>query len=170
MTEPKNNVLEAYKMVIDYNKIVISLASTILAGQIAFLVFQQTPFIWTNYLSSLFLVGTIILALIGFGKSILTVKTEISNKKAILFTNLSVYTLILGIVLIGFIQPKKEQSLDKILKDISATTSPLEKGLTPQNCTKITFSNDTYIFDYSDNNEKTTVIYSTKKNKILSVE
>ncbi|MCH7408953.1 hypothetical protein MM239_06075 [Belliella sp. DSM 111904] len=170
MTEPKNNVLEAYKMVIDYNKVVISLASTILAGQIAFLVFQETPFIWTNYFSSLFLVITIILSLIGFGKSILTIKTEISNAKAILFTNLSVCAMILGIALIGAIQPEQEQSLDKILKDISTTTSSLEKGLTPQNCMKIIFSKDIYTIDYSDFKGKTKVIYSTRKNKIVSIE
>jgi len=162
------SVVEAYKMVIDYNKVIISLASTILAAQLAFLVLQQTDFNLLNYASSLVLVLAITLSFFGFGRAIQVVKTACSDPKAIDFTNASTIVLIVGILLIGLIQPTKEQSIDAMLENIESNTSSLGK-LNPENCTQIEMNGDHYRLHYQSPKSDIEVVYSIQDQRILSI-
>ena len=165
----QNNIVEAYKQVIDYNKVILSLASTILAGQLGYLVYRGDSFEITDYSSATVLVITLVLSLLGFGKSIRAIKRGHSEIKGILFTNLSAYSLIIGILLIGVIKNDKVESLDAMLENISNSTLSLERGLTPDNCKKIKLKNNQYQLEYLTNNVGTEVIYSKITNQIISV-
>ena len=78
--------------------------------------------------------------------------------------------MILGILSIGFIKIKEENSIDNILKKIESTTSSLNKNFVPLNCKSITLSNNLYVFRYGIDSIKTQVTYSTTEKKIISIK
>ena len=161
---------EAYKAIIDLNKTIISIGSAILAGLIAYLIFQDSLFEIKNYIGLLFIILSIIFSIAGFGKAIQTLSDGISRNKTILLTNISVYLLIFGIVLLLLIKFGNEKNLDQILKEIEKTSTLQIGNLSKTNCNEILKEGKTYKFIYLINNQKVETIYSIESNKIISIK
>jgi hypothetical protein len=164
-----NGTIEAYKAIIDFNKVIISISSTVLAALIAYLAYQKVEFHWINYVSSFFLVLSIFFSITGFGNAIATIKDGISRRGTILMSNFGASILILGILSMLLIRTNNE-GLDDILKSVESSTNSLNKNLSPKNCIRIELKDDYYLIDYKADTISTKVIYSIKKGKITLIK
>ena len=164
-----NDVAEAYKSIIDFNKTIISISSSILAGVIAYLVYQEIEFAIQNYIGIALLIISVLLSIKSFGAAIKTVKDAVSRPATIIYANFGAFTLIAGIVAILCIQ-KQKVTIDKVLSEIQNTTSQFSKKLDAKQCTKILSKEDDYVLTYKVNNVDVDVTYSIKKDKIISIK
>ena len=165
-----NATAEAYKAIIDLNKTIISIGSAILAGLIAYLIFQDSSCELKNYCGLVCIFFSIIFSIAGFGKAIQTLHDGISRNRTILLTNVSAYFLILGIVLLLLIKIGNEKNLDQILTEVEKTP-PLKIGiLSKANCSGIVKEGKSYKISYLINNEKVEAIYATELNKVISIK
>jgi len=161
---------EAYKQIIEFTKVIISLASTILTALMGYLVFEHKALEGLNLIGPILLVISILFSLQGFGKAIKTVKTGVTNQSAILYTNLGAGIMILGIISISFIKPEKEISIDSVLEAVSKSSTSLKKSLFPENCDRIDKRGEDYVIHYKADSLSTQVVYSVKENRISSIQ
>ena len=163
-----HNTSEAYKSVIDFNKTIISISSSILAALIAYLVYQKISFRLLNFISLIFLVCSIIFSIAGFGKAIMTIKDNYSRKATIVLSNFGAFFLILGILAILLIKEDK-QTIDNILYNVENSTTRLGKHFSPEKCIKIELRDENYIFTYKTDSTINEVFYSTSINIITMI-
>lgn len=171
MTANSNNsIVEAYKSIIDFNKTIITIASSVLTAIIAFIVYQNIELRWTHYLTLALIVVSIFFSLFGFGYAIQTVKDGVSRNLTILFTNIGAFVLIIGIGFILTFSSKKHKSIDLMLKQIEESTLTIKKKLTPEHVKSIVIKDSDYIINYQSDSLNTQVIYSGKSEMILSIK
>jgi hypothetical protein len=168
-TAEKNGTVEAYKNVIEFNKTIISISSTILAALIAFIVYQQIEFRILNYLSLALLVISIGLSIFGFGRAIETVKDGTSRAYTILLTNLGSGFLILGILAILLVKDGAP-SVDKVLQTVEKSATMFRTNFSAKNCQSIDFVGGYYILRYKNDSSVTEVRFSVDKNRIISIK
>jgi len=166
---PINDVAEAYKSIIDFNKTIISISSSVLTGVIAYLVYQDIDFAFQNYIGVALLIISVLLSIKSFGAAIKTVKDSISRPATIIYANFGAFTLIAGIVAILCIQQQKKD-INHILLDIEQTTSNYQKKLNPLKCIKISSNDDQYVLTYKNDSTNIVVTYSIKKDRVLSIK
>src|SRR5205823_9044725 len=164
-----NGILEAYKSVIDFNKTIISISSTILAALIGYLVYQKIEFRLLNYISLALLVISIALSIAGFGQAIKTVKDATSRRGTIAFTNFGAIFLLVGVLAILLIR-NDEKTIDDILKTVENSTTAFDKKLSSKNCISIQLQQENYILHYKIDTTNAEVIYSTDKKNIISIK
>lgn len=170
MCNTSNGTVEAYKTIIDFNKSVITISSTILAGQVAYLVFEKTQFIWTNFVSSALLVFSFIFCLFSFGRAIKTIKDATSRPSTILFANLAAALLVAGIFALLLIDTNGDKTIDKVLKSVEKSTKTFHKQLTADKCNSLELSNENYIISYKNDTATIIVVYSLKEHKVVSIK
>lgn len=169
MSNPPNEIAEAYKSIIDFNKTIISISSSILTGVIAYLVYQEIDFAIQNYIGIILLILSVLLSIKSFGVAIKTVKDSISRPSTIVYANLGAFTLIAGIVAILFIKQQK-QTIDGVLSNIEMTTSKFHMKLSPKYCENIQSDEDYYFLTYQIDTSSIEVKYSVKKEIVLSIK
>lgn len=168
MALPNDPITEAYKNVIDFNKTVISISSAVLAGQIAYLVFQKADFLALNFVSSGVLTFSIFFCLASFGRAIKSVKDSQSRPSTLLLANLGAILLILGIFCLLLIKTQSQKSLDEITKEIEATSFLKSKGVVSKEFTNLSFKDNLYTFEYKHDTLNIQVAYSIVEYKIVS--
>ncbi len=170
-TQPQTpaDITEAYKAVIDFNKVVISISSAILAALISYLVSQDFSFAPRNFASPIVLTISIACSLLGFGRAIGAINKKEPRINAVKFSNVAGGAMLLGILSIGFIKKNEEKKIDDILKEIDKTSSILEYKLQPANCTGFDLREKTYVLHYAYDTIAVQVDYSLEKSKILSL-
>lgn len=164
-----NEVAEAYKSIIDFNKTIIGISSSILAGLIGFIVYQQLEAKITNYISVVLLVFSVFFSIKSFGAAIKTIKDLTSRPSTITYANWGAVTLICGILSVLFITQEKK-TISDMLNDVNSSTMVMQKKLHPNSCYQIYQKNDNYVFKYLVDKQKIIVVYSAKKSEILSIK
>lgn len=167
--ESSNGTVEAYKSIIDFNKTIISISSTILAALIAYLIYQKIEFRLINYVSLSMMIISITLSIWGFGQAIKTVKDSNSRPGTIALTNLGAFFLLAGI-LANLLIKDDVKTIDEILKIVEKSTTTLNKKLSAQNCNSIEIDNEAYILQYKTDSIVSVVTYSLKSQSIVSIK
>jgi hypothetical protein len=164
----KQDVVEAYKSIIDFNKTVISISSSILAGVIAFIVYQDIDFVIRNYIGILFLIISILLSVRSFGLAIKTIKDSKSRPSTISYANFGAFSLIVGIVAILIIKQPKI-NVNEILNHVEVSTYNFSEKLLSKQCIQIKSTDDIYEILYLIDKKKINVKYSIKKKRVISI-
>lgn len=166
-----NSTVDAYKSIIDFNKTIITIASSVLTVLIAYIIYQSIDLKIQNYLSISLIVLAIFLSLFSFGGAIQTVKDGTSRKGTILTTNLSAFFLIGGIVLTLFaFKHRQEKSIDEILDKIEKSTTTLSIQLYPKTIKYLVYENEKYTLIYQADSIEHTVVYSVKTDNIVTIK
>lgn len=164
------DTVEAYKSIIDFNKVIVSISSTILTAVIAYLALQGGEYEVKSYTCLALLVLSIMSSLGSFGIAIKTIKDGVSRSRAIFMANGGAIILILGIFMILLIKPIKEQTIDSVLKVVEKSTKTMKKNLNSENCTSIELNKDRYILHYLNDTVPTMVVYSLDQSKIIQIK
>jgi hypothetical protein len=164
-----DNIQEAYKSVIEFNKVIISITSTVLAVLISYLAFQDYELIICNLLSPIALIISISLSLFGFGYAIPAINKNRSSNIAVNCSNAGAFLMLLGIVLISTIQKHENDDIQQALMSIDKTLKVNSKNFIPSNCTNIKKNDKDYELTYKSTGFEAIVIYSTEKKCIISM-
>lgn len=166
-----SSTVEAYKSIIDFNKTIITIASSVLTALIAYVIYQNIDLATLNYISIGLIVLAILFSLSGFGAAISTVKDEKSRPKTVLMTNASVFILTGGIVLTLFaFKNRQEKSIDAILTKIEKSTTTLNQKFSPKSMKSLEYANETYTIVYKIDSLEHTVVYAPKTNNIVTIK
>jgi hypothetical protein len=166
-----DNTVDAYKSIIDFNKTIITIASSVLTALIVYVIYQDIDLKALNYISIVFIVLAILSSLYGFGGAIRTVKDEQSRVCAIFATNASVFILIGGIVLTLFaFKNRQVKNIDEILTIIEKTTTTLNQKLSTKSMKSLEYKNETYTIIYKIDSLEYTVVYATNTNNIVNIK
>lgn len=160
------NVVEAYKTVTEFNKTIISVTSAIVAALIIYFITNDYFDKKYNYLPIGILVLSIFFSFLGFGQSIKPIKTGLSNRKAIVFSNLGGYSAIAGLISLIFIQTSNDKNVDEVLSKVN-TSMNITKDL---NIYSLQLENDNYTLKYNYKDSILTVIYSLNEGKISDIK
>lgn len=106
-----DNHIEAWKAVTEFTKVIASLSISILTILIGYITLNKIELSFANVVAPLFLVIAIVLSLFGFGRAIPAIKSGEQNVGSILFSNLSVLSLVIGIITIPLISTKQPPAL-----------------------------------------------------------
>lgn len=165
-----NSTVDAYKSIIDFNKTIITLASGILTGLIAFKIYSDLAIDFYTCTCIGLIVLSIFLSLFAFGGAIQTVKNGTSQPSTIFLTNVGAFSLVIGILMIFALDiQKKSPSIDLMLNQIEQTTSSLGKDLKPDKVKEIHFQDPNYLITYGTDSVSVTVVYSSEKEQVISV-
>ncbi len=164
------NIKEAYTAVIDFNKTIITITSTVLAALISYLVFQDYNLLYQNLISPLVLLISLIFSFFGIGLAIPAINTDTSKIWAVRHSNIGASIMLIGILCIGFIQPKEKLSIDKVLLKIETSLKRVEPSLIQKNCKSFELIDDNYIIFYSQDSLHRRVVYSLDKDNIVSLQ
>lgn len=163
------DITEAYKSIIEFNKVIISLASLVLAALISYIVSQDFPLTFRNLASPVALIVSLIFSLSGFGRAIPAIQKQAPRKMAVRLSNIGGYIMLLGISLIFVITKDGEKRIDSILREVNKLSSILKYKLQPQNCSSFELKDSTYILNYTYDSITVRVEYSLNKDRILSL-
>lgn len=164
------NIKEAYTAVIDFNKTIIAISSTILATLISYLVFQNYNLISINLISPLILFISLIFSFLGIGFAIPAINTDTSKIWAVRHSNIGAGLMLMGIMSIIFIKPKDKASIDQILLKIETSLKRIEPSLIQKNCRSFELIEGNYIIYYSQDSLHRRVVYSLDKENIISLQ
>lgn len=166
-----NPIIDAYKSIIDFNKTIITISSSVLTALIAYVIYQNIDLKALSYISIGLIVLAILFSLFGFGGAIKAVKDGQSRPSTIFVSNASGFILIFGIVLILFaFKPRQEKSIDEILNTIEKSTTSLNQKLSAKTMMSLEYNNDKYIIIYQSDNVEYRVVYEVKTDKIESIK
>lgn len=169
--ENSNSTIEAYKSIIDFNKTILTIASSVLTILIAYVIYQNIDLNTLNFISIGLIVFAILFALFGFGSAIETIKDGKSRPSAILMSNASGFILISGIVLILFtFKYRQEKSIDFILNTIEKSTTTLNQKLSAAKMNSLNYKDYKYTIIYQIDSIEQTVIYQVNTDKIESIK
>ncbi len=166
----KENEIQAYQSIIDFNKTIITICSSILTAFIGFIIYQNISLSTLNYVVLGLLVITILVSLYGFGLTIAALRDNANSNTAILMTNTSAVIMIVGIILLSTIKIQNDQDLTDILSEISNSTKSTGKQLGPDRINQLKFDGDKYQIIFKTDSVFTKVTYSVKDKKIISIE
>lgn len=164
------NIKEAYTAVIDFNKTIVAITSTILASLISFLVFQNYNLSFTNIISPVLLFGSLVFSFLGFGYAIPAINTDTSKIWAVRYSNIGASLMLIGIICISLIESKEKENIDQILLKIENSLKKIEPSLIQKNCKSFELIENNYIIYYSQDSLHRRIIYSLDKEKIISFE
>ncbi|GLQ51294.1 hypothetical protein ACFFJT_08830 [Dyella flava] len=164
--------VEAWKAVIDFVKTIISISSAILTAFVGYYALNQIPIgeSCLNFVSPFFLLASIVVALFGFGRSIKAISSGISQEGGVLFTNISAYCLLVGILAVPLISTGSNKSLDKVLADIDRMPPVSGIELKQDAVQKIVVDGQNYIITYAWGNAGVIVTYSEKEGRVIKFE
>lgn len=163
------NVVKAYEAIIDFNKVIISICSSILAALIAYLAFQGAEYEMQSFLCLAVLVLSIIASVTSFGRAIETLKDGISKPQTILLANVGAGLLIVGVFTVFLVKPKDDKSIDAVLISIGNATKSMKNKLSPEKCIRIELKEGYYFMAYKVDSTEKEVIYSLAQRKITAV-
>ena len=169
MSKDKSHV-EAWKAIIDFSKVTISFSASILSVLISYFVLKKVDIYIVNFIAPVLLVLSIIASLLGFGRAIKSIKTGDSEKSSILFCNIGALLLTLAILSIGLIKIGTNNTVDDVLDEIKNTTTTLEYKLVPGQCSSFKIENEKYLFTFETDKGVVKVSYSTKEQRIISIQ
>lgn len=164
------NIKEAYTAVIDFNKTIIAISSTIFATLISYLVFQNYNLISINLISPFILFISLIFSFLGIGFAIPAINTDTTKIWAVRHSNIGAGLMLMGIMSIAFIKPKDKPSIDQILLKIETSLKEIEPSLIQKNCKSFELIENNYIIYYSQDSLYRRVIYSLDKENIISLQ
>jgi len=164
------NIKEAYTAVIDFNKTIVAITSTILAALISYLVFQNYNLTIINLISPFLLFASLIFSFLGIGFAIPAINTDTSKIWAVRHSNIGAILMLIGIICIIFIEPKEKSSIDQILLKIEVSLKKVEPSLIQKNCKSFELIENNYIIYYAQDSLYRRVIYSIDGEKIISLE
>lgn len=166
-----NPTIDAYKSIIDFNKTIITISSSVLSALIAYVIYQNIDPNAMNYISIGLIVLAILFSLFGFGGAIKTVKDGQSRPLTVFVSNASGFILISGIVLTLFaFKHRQEKSVDDILTTIERRTTTLNPKLTAKTMNSLEYNNDKYTIIYRIDSVEYKVVYEVKTDKIESIK
>lgn len=163
------NYIEAYKALIEFVKVIISISSTLLAALISYIVVQDLTISWWLIISPMLLIASIGTGLLSFGRAIIGVRDNASQKNVSMFGNASAAFLVCGILALGFIKINQQPSPDEMMESIQHHTTSFHARLLPDSCESIEKKGDNYIFQYKVDSNQYIVTYSTSEKKIISL-
>lgn len=166
----EENEIQANQSIIDFNKTIITICSSILTAFIGFIIYQNISLSTLNYFVLGIFVVAIFISLYGFGSTIASLRDNSNSNKAILMTNASAVIMIIGIILLSTIKSQNDLDLTSILNEISTSTKSTGKHLDPDRIHQLKFDGDKYQITFKTDSVLTNVIYSTKNKKIISIE
>ena len=161
--------VEAWKAVTEFTKVIVSLSTSILTILVGYITLNSIDLSFYNLLPPFFLILAIVLSLFGFGRAIPAIKSGNQDRNSILFSNLSVLALIIGIISIPIISVNPQPSVDGVLKIVEQETQSLSYQLSPEKCEKVTVQGDVYTLSYSLKEKSVVVKYSKKSKEIIFV-
>lgn len=162
--------VEAWKAVTEFTKVIVSLSTSILTILVGYITLNNIDLSFYNLLPPFFLILAIVLSLFGFGRAIPAIKSGNQNRNSILFSNLSVLALIIGIISIPIISVNPQPpSVDGVLKIVEQETQSLSYQLSAEKCEKVTVQGDVYTLSYSLKEKSVVVKYSKKSKEIIFV-
>lgn len=161
------NYSTAYQSVVDFNKVIISISSSILAVLISYLVLNNSVDDLHNLISPFVLTISIIFSLFGFGYALPAIRKNKSEIVAVRLSNIGAGLMILGIILITTIELKK-QNIDGIIKEIENSFQKKSDVIDMKNCESIVFQKNNIQFNFKKDSTKIEVNYSPEKKKITS--
>ncbi len=164
-----SNVKEAYTAVIDFNKTIISITSAILAALISYLVFQDYNLNLINLISPISLMISLIFSLLGIGYAIPAINIGQSKIWAVRFSNIGAAIMLIGIILIVFIEKKEKPTIDKVLNHIETSLKKVDSRFIQKNCQSFELLDNKYIIHYSYDKSRKKVVYSLDQDKIISL-
>jgi hypothetical protein len=162
--------VEAWKSLIELIKTVVSINSAVLAAMAGYYVLSDNPIelTWRNGLSPGLLVLSIVVASFGFGKSIRSIKTGISERWGVGLTNVSIFLLVAGIACIVFVDREKPDNMATVLEQTEKEARGL--NLSTQALQSVTVVNSQYVIRYQNAAGTTTVTYSPQERKLVKLE
>ena len=166
----EENKIQANQSIIDFNKTIITICSSILTAFIGFIIYQNISLSTLNYVVLSLFVIAIFVSLYGFGSTIAALRDKSNSDRAILMTNISAVIMIIGIILLSTIKTEDDQDLTSILNKISTSTKSTGKHLDPDKINQLKFDNEKYQITFKTDSVFTKVIYSVKDKKIISIE
>lgn len=166
-----NSTIDAYKSIIDFNKTIITISSSVLTALIAYVIYQNIDLNALNYLSIGLIVLAILFSLFGFGGAIKTVKDGQSRPSTVFMSNASGFILISGIVLTLFaFKHRQEKSIDDILNTIEKSTTTLKQKLSAQTMKSLEYNDYKYTIIYQIDSIEHKVVYQAKTDRIESIK
>ena len=166
----EENEIQANQSIIDFNKTIITICSSILTAFIGFIIYQNISFSILNYVVLGLFVLAIFVSLYGFGSTIAAMRDNSNSNTAILMTNISAVIMIIGIILLSTIKIENDQDLTSILNEISTSTKSTGKHLDSERINQLKFDGDKYHITFKTDTIFTNVTYSIKDKKIVSIE
>ena len=167
--DANQNHLEAMKSITEFTKVIVSLATSILTILIGYITLNNIELTLTNLSSSILLLLSIIFSIYGFGRTIPAIKTGNGGQKSILFSNISVLFLVIGIFVIPLINIPPKNSIKNVLSIVQKDTTSLSYNLSPDKCIQVNFQDEIYMLTYNSNGKTVTVKFSTKSNEIIFI-
>lgn len=164
------NEIQANLSIIDFNKTIITICSSVLTAFVGFIIYQNISLSTLNYLVLGIFVITILISLYGFGSTIASLRDSSNSNIAILMTNISAIIMIIGILLLSTFKIENDKDLDGILNQIYLTTKSTNKKLAPEKLYQLKLQNDKYELTFKTDTIVTKVIYSIKDGKIVNIE
>ncbi|GAA0884571.1 hypothetical protein GCM10009120_31690 [Sphingobacterium siyangense subsp. cladoniae] len=164
------NNKDAYLAVIEFNKTIVSITSTVLAALITFIVFQDYGLGFKNIIAPVVLVISLIFSLRGIGRAIPAIRLDQSKIWAVRYSNIGAFLMILGILLIGLIQKPEKPTMDITLSNIEKSLNKIYPLVEAKNCLTVQLENDEYVFHFQKDTLKRKVVYSIEKDKITATE
>lgn len=166
-----NSTIEAYKSIIDFNKTILTISSSVLTVLIAYVIYQNIDLNTLNFISICLIVFAILFALFGFGGAIKTIKDGQSRPVTVFMSNASGFILISGIVLTLFaFKHRQEKSIDFILNTIEKSTTTLSQKLSAEKMISLNYNDYKYTIIYQIDSTELKVIYQLNTDKIESIK
>ena len=166
----EENHREGYKSIIELNKVIVSLATSILTLLVGYLVLQKVTLAITVFIPISTIVITVLFSLMGFGRSVTSIGLNKPSYWAKGFTNLAAITLVLSIVSIPILFPKEKKSIEKVLGEIYHDTRDTKLVLSPLHLASFVNDDEAYVFQYSYDSTKAVVTYSKSRQEILKID
>ena len=165
---------EKYKAVIEFSKVILSLATAVLTAFVA-LLFVSGAHVdsgrlgWT---SIGLVIGSVCTALYGLGWSIDAIGSGSKSSFAILAANCSPLLLIAAILvgLFAVVDGTSPLSVDATLNTIATSTRSLSTRLDPQQVRSIRAEGDDYIVEYESGGARVRVVVARKSGEVRSIE
>jgi hypothetical protein len=163
--------VEAWKSVIEFTKVIISFATTILAALLSYFVLNEIQWSWKNAISPFLLVLSMVLCLVGFGRAIRAIKNGNSEKVSLLASNLGTYVLIFAVLCLAFVSPNEKATIGEILSTIHTNTENFRVTLDPKACNSVRLDKDIYTLRYLISDSTAIVVkYDVSLDNIISID
>lgn len=166
----ENNHVEAWKSVIEFTKVIVSLSTSILTILIGYITLSSIDFItFPNFIPPAFLVLAIAFSLYGFGRAIPAIRSGNQKTESIFFSNLAALSLTIGILTIPVISVNTKQTIDDVLNNVQKETQSLNYLLLAGACDQVNLQGDIYTLRYPLKEKTVMVRYSTKSREIIFI-
>lgn len=155
---------EVDKSLFEFNKQVITISTTILAAQTAYIVYQDIQMVFLSYMSTFFLICASIASLYAYGRVIQ--KCE----NAVLFSNIAAFLMVFGIISLFTLKPgKKEEPVGTVLTKTEEYVTQIRGNSASVQFKSLESDGNTYTVTYQTENGLLVVRYSTDTKSVITV-